>query len=561
MVTCLVGTHEGGKFTGGASLDIKLEGLQAKISQLQARVGGYAFIVDRNNKFITFPQPERVHNPKDLQGFMTAREFATREPRFSALANGLETVRQQILSEGKCDDYSSETATAIDNKSRQIDMNEAEFITIMLTCGKMSVDHGYLRTSLEVDDDHLLHTPVTAFYFHVPDTFWTLVIVKPTHEIAAVANKVTHWLMLYLGLAALLVFLGGYYVLQRWLISPLVQTTETVALAEDLVADGAFERLQSTQATYCKHDEIGILARVFNKLLEQVVTQHRELEQINEVLEDKVRERTADLERANEEINTLNEYLKEDNTRMSAELNVTRQLQQMILPRAAELLQFSKLDIAGFMEPASEVGGDYYDVLDCNGHTVIGIGDVTGHGLASGVLMLMVQTAVRALTLNQDCQLEQCLGMLNRAIYENVQRMDTDKNLTLTLLDYNEGKLVVSGQHEEVLVMRQHGEIERIDTLDLGFMIGIEPDITQFIARHEITLQPGDGIVLYTDGITEAKNAQDEMYGVARLCQVLQQHRHLTAKELQQAVIADVKAHLGINEVADDITLLVLKRR
>ena len=151
--------------------------------------------------------------------------------------------------------------------------------------------------------------------------------------------------------------------------------------------------------------------------------------------------------------------------------------------------------------------------------------------------------------------------MLNRAIYENVQRMDTDKNLTLTLLDYNEGKLVVSGQHEEVLVMRQHGEIERIDTLDLGFMIGIEPDISQFIARHEITLQPGDGIVLYTDGVTETKNSQSEMYGVARLCEVLQHHRHLTAKELQQAVIADVKAHLGMNEVADDITLLVLKRR
>jgi serine phosphatase RsbU (regulator of sigma subunit) len=301
-------------------------------------------------------------------------------------------------------------------------------------------------------------------------------------------------------------------------------------------------------------------ARLEQQIIER---EHKQqlLQEMNSELEIRVRARTSDLSKANAEIECLLRKLEKDNSRMSAELNITRQLQQMILPRAAELLQFSKLDIAGFMEPASEVGGDYYDVLDCNGHTVIGIGDVTGHGLASGVLMLMVQTAVRALTLNHNCRLEECLGTLNRTIYENVQRMDTDKNLTLTLLDYNEGKLVVSGQHEEVLVMRQHGEIERIDTLDLGFMIGIEPDITQFIARHEITLQPGDGIVLYTDGITEAKNVQDEMYGVERLCQVLQQHRHLTAKELQQAVIADVKAHLGINEVADDITLLVLKRR
>jgi len=110
-------------------------------------------------------------------------------------------------------------------------------------------------------------------------------------------------------------------------------------------------------------------------------------------LEEKVERRTAQLATANQEITQLNERLKEENLRMGAELNIAKQLQQMVLPKEEELQQIEGLDIAGFMEQADEVGGDYYDVLEHNGQIKIGIGDVTGHGLESGVLMLMVQTA------------------------------------------------------------------------------------------------------------------------------------------------------------------------
>ncbi|HBB31884.1 MAG TPA: serine/threonine protein phosphatase, partial [Cyanobacteria bacterium UBA9273] len=74
-------------------------------------------------------------------------------------------------------------------------------------------------------------------------------------------------------------------------------------------------------------------------------------------------------------------------------------------------------EIAGFMEPASEVGGDYYDVLYHNGTVKIGIGDVTGHGLESGVLMLMVQTAVRTLLEVNETDSKKFLDVLNRTIY------------------------------------------------------------------------------------------------------------------------------------------------
>ena len=278
-------------------------------------------------------------------------------------------------------------------------------------------------------------------------------------------------------------------------------------------------------------------------------------------LEQKVERRTAQLAQANQEIMHLNEQLKEENLRMGAELEVAKQLQQMVLPKEAELQQIEGLDLAGFMEPADEVGGDYYEVLNHDGHIKIGIGDVTGHGLESGVLMLMVQTTVRALLLAGIDNPEQFLNVVNRTIYHNAQRMETDKNLTLSLLDYQEGQLRITGQHEEVLVVRQRGEIERIDTFDLGFSVGVEADIASFVSKKEVHLQPSDGIVLYTDGITEARNPKKKLYGIERLCQVVSQNWHLSAKEIQQAVIADVKQYIDTQKVFDDITLLVLKQK
>ncbi|WP_373693587.1 SpoIIE family protein phosphatase [Limnofasciculus baicalensis] len=267
------------------------------------------------------------------------------------------------------------------------------------------------------------------------------------------------------------------------------------------------------------------------------------------------------LVKANQEISQLNHRLKTENIRMGAELEITRKIQQMILPKDYELAQISGLDIAGFMKPASEVGGDYYDVLQSKGAIKIGIGDVTGHGLESGVLMLMVQTAVRTLLENNETDYRKFLDTLNRTIYNNVQRMNSDKNLSLSLLDYQEGTLHLSGQHEEMIVVRKEGAIERIDTLDLGFPIGLEADITDFISQIEIQLHSGDGVVLYTDGITEAENMENVLYGMERLCEVISNNWQKSAVEIREAVIEDLQQHIGEQKVYDDITLLVLKQK
>jgi len=304
-----------------------------------------------------------------------------------------------------------------------------------------------------------------------------------------------------------------------------------------------------------RQDEVGHLSRAFQQMVAQ-------LKDLFDNLEAKVSERTYELEQANEEIRALNEYLQADNIRMTAELDVTRQFQQMILPKREELEAIKELDIASFMEPAEEVGGDYYDVLRYGDSIKIAIGDVTGHGLASGMLMLMVQTAIRTLYVNKICSPDTCLVSLNRVIYDNLQRMRSDKNLTLCIIDYyGEGNLVLSGQHEEVLLVRSDGQVECINTIKLGFMIGLLPDIENMVDHQHFHLAPGEGIVLYTDGITEAMNQQKKQYGLERLVEVVSKNWVGTsAQTVQQAVIDDVKAYSKQSLYQDDLTLVVLKR-
>ncbi len=255
------------------------------------------------------------------------------------------------------------------------------------------------------------------------------------------------------------------------------------------------------------------------------------------------------------------EILKRENIRMGNELDMLRQMQQLILPRTEELAEIQDLDIAGYMEPADEVGGDYYDVLYTDGIVTIAMGDVTGHGLESGLLMVMTQTAVRTIKEIQEFDFVRFLDTLNRTLYKNLQRMQSEKNLSLVLVNYAEGKLSISGQHEETILVKKGGKIERINTLDLGFPIGLDADIEQYINNTIIELEVDDGIVLYTDGIPEAKNMDDEQYGLDRLCEVISINWHLSPEQVKEAIIADLKEFIGQQKIFDDITLVVIKKK
>jgi PAS domain S-box-containing protein len=260
------------------------------------------------------------------------------------------------------------------------------------------------------------------------------------------------------------------------------------------------------------------------------------------------------------EIERLTAELKDENLRMGAELSVTRRLQEMLMPSDGELASVSGLDIAGFMEPAEEVGGDYYDIQQADGRVRFSIGDVTGHGLESSLVMIMAQTAVRALLSNGEADPAKLLNAVNRTIFDNTRRMGSSKNMTLSLLEYEAGLLRLCGQHEELILVRANGTVEQVDTFDLGFPLGIESDISQFVREQQLSFHAGDVAVMYTDGVTEAVNDARQQYGIERLLAVVKDRRQASSKQICSAIIEDLRAWMQSQPMFDDITLLVLKQ-
>ncbi|MBB6489137.1 sigma-B regulation protein RsbU (phosphoserine phosphatase) [Rhizobium lusitanum] len=301
-------------------------------------------------------------------------------------------------------------------------------------------------------------------------------------------------------------------------------------------------------------DEVGEAGIAFNRMAEDISFHTENLEKL-------VSDRTKEIEAAKEEISTLNGQLKSENLRLGAELNVARQIQLMVLPRAKELTANKNLEIAAYMRPADEVGGDYYDVLQNGNNLKIGIGDVTGHGLESGVLMLMVQSIARALQEAGEMDPAKFLTDLNRAIFKNIERTKTDKHLTLSFLDYDGKRLTISGQHEDMIIVRQNGKVERIETGDLGLPVGLEPDIAPFIDTREIPFERGDMVVLHTDGVTEAENSKGELFGFERLLEDARRLHGGTAEEVVKGILDDLMTYIGTQKIHDDITLVVMRHR
>ncbi len=285
------------------------------------------------------------------------------------------------------------------------------------------------------------------------------------------------------------------------------------------------------------------------------------LQDANQSLEDRVQQRTAQLAEANAAIVDLNERLKQENLRMAAELDVVRQIQDMILPTPEDLSAIQTLDLSAFTDLADEDSTDYFDVLETDGIITLSVGIVGGRGLETGVLMLMVQTAVRTLAELRERSSVRFLQTLNRTLYKNIERMSTQQRLTLAVLNYLNGSLSISGQHEDLVVVRASGRVERVSMTDLILPLGLEFDITAFTKRASVELQPGDGIVLYTSSLPSALDENGIMYGLDRLYKVIAQTWSQPAVIVRRAVIQDVRQHMGQENVLDNLSLLVLKRR
>jgi serine phosphatase RsbU (regulator of sigma subunit) len=247
-----------------------------------------------------------------------------------------------------------------------------------------------------------------------------------------------------------------------------------------------------------------------------------------------------------------------ERARVEEELELARRLQTSILPRE---LAAPNLDMAAAMVTASEVGGDYYDVLPAPRGCWLGIGDVTGHGMNAGLVMLMVQATTAAMTrAHPDALPSYLLCMVNDVIHENVtRRLGRDDHVTYTLMRYyDDGRITFAGAHEEILVHRRaKNQVDRIPTP--GIWIGRRGDISAYTTDLHLHLAPGDLLVLYTDGITEARNPERRQFDIHGLCGAVQELADRPVADVCEGILRRARAWMGGAPQHDDMTLLVAR--
>jgi serine phosphatase RsbU (regulator of sigma subunit) len=246
--------------------------------------------------------------------------------------------------------------------------------------------------------------------------------------------------------------------------------------------------------------------------------------------------------------------------RMARELEIAAQIQRAMLPPTPK---HSDFEFAGRMLPADEVGGDFYDVLtkpDSNA-LWISIGDVSGHGVGAGLVMLMAQAAIASHFLNDpNAEPTRVLREVNALLCENIaHRLRDNKYVTAQVLTYTGGgRFVCVGAHEWPLVYR--AKTGRCETIEApGPWLGIVPDLPD-VPVTVVQVEPGDVLCLYSDGVTEAQNAQGELFDVERLGEVIAKAiaEGKSLDEVTAAVFAEVEVFSGRHD--DDWTLLLAKR-
>lgn len=256
------------------------------------------------------------------------------------------------------------------------------------------------------------------------------------------------------------------------------------------------------------------------------------------------------------------------NDRLVRELETARAIQERLLPRGAPVLV--GFEVAGASIPSREIGGDYFDFL-VQGEDQLGvaIGDVSGKGMPAALLMSNLQASLHGQVLHPGS----VAGVVQRV--NDLLVRSTDPHMFATffygLLDTATARFTCTNAgHNPPLLLRRDGRIQELTTG--GLLLGMLGD--QVYQQDTVTLEPGDVVVMYTDGITDAvgPSAADApqdadgpdpgaMFGEDALREVLRRHRHLPAAGIKEAILAAVAAHTAGVPQIDDITLVVVRRQ
>lgn len=283
------------------------------------------------------------------------------------------------------------------------------------------------------------------------------------------------------------------------------------------------EKDYSLRAVKEGNDEVGLLIDGFNEMLNEIRARDAEI-----------------LERHNQE------------------MALARTIQTSVLPKAFDLPGY---DISAIMMPAEEVGGDFYEFRRDQDGAWLGVGDVTGHGVTSGLIMMMAQSMFTAFVEEPDGKATPArfLSLLNRAMFYNLKaRLSQDKFMTMVIARIEAGgRMVYAGAHTDLLVYRAKAKnVERIPTD--GLWLGIAEDIEPLTSEKVVTLDRGDVALFHTDGVTEARNGSGECFDIERLTDQLLELHDKSASDIVTTIAGVAWKWAGTPK--DDVSLMAVKR-
>lgn len=310
-------------------------------------------------------------------------------------------------------------------------------------------------------------------------------------------------------------------------------------------------------------DEIGFLSHNFNSMVSTIKKARKQIEDHTNTLEDKVNQRTLELQIAMEEVESANSMLIKARDELWGEMRLAKKIQTILLPDDPKI---SGYDLSSYTEPATEVGGDYYDIINSRNGDWIIIGDVSGHGVPAGLIMMMVQTAIRvAIDSDPDLCPFELLKIINQTISHNIYHVDSDMYMTITaILCTRNGQLIFSGLHQDILVYR--ADLESLEIVKTsGPWIGFYRNNDMLLENDNLTLGCGDVMLIYTDGITEAwrkdsekdyRDPERDMFGSERLSKVFLDLGKCPTKDIIRGILDNMKDY----EFHDDVTMVVIRR-
>jgi sigma-B regulation protein RsbU (phosphoserine phosphatase) len=239
---------------------------------------------------------------------------------------------------------------------------------------------------------------------------------------------------------------------------------------------------------------------------------------------------------------------------IESELKVAREIQMDIVPKIfPPFPDRTEFDIHAVIQPAKEVGGDFYDFFFINDHTfAIAIGDVSGKGVPASLFMAVTKTLLKA-TATPGLQPSEILAAVNRELCR-----DNDSSMFVTvflgIVNLTDGKFCYSnGGHNPPILQHKDGGLELLRKTP-GMALGVMDDIP--FGSKERQLSKDDTLILYTDGIVEAMDSHETLYGEERFTAFIRNHPGLPVQILNRLILDEVRSFAGIAPQADDITIL-----